>query len=79
MLRYKYNKRLLEAKLDKVRFLLIVGKLPDVLFIKATLKKKALVKQRFVLEVEHSCEVFIPDELSCDMYPYSFRFYDPII
>lgn len=29
--------------------------------------------------MEHSGEVYIPDALSCDMYPYSFRYYDPII
>ena len=79
ILQYKYNSKLLEAKLLKVKFLLGVGELPDVFFIKAVLKKRALIKQKFVLEVEHSCEVFIPDELSCDQYSYSFRFYDPIV
>lgn len=33
----------------------------------------------FVLDLEHSQEVFIPDVLSCDVYPYSYRYYDPII
>ena len=79
ILQYKYNLKLLEAKLLKVKFLLGVGELPDIFFIKAVLKKRALIKQKFVLEVEHSCEVFIPDELSCDQYSYSFRFYDPIV
>jgi len=79
ILQYKYNSKLLEAKLLKVKFLLGVGELPDVFYIKASLKKRALVKQKFVLEVEHSCEVFIPDELSCDQYSYSFRYYDPIL
>ena len=79
MVTYKYNYKMLEAKLLKVKFLLKIGKLEDVFFIKAALKKKALVKQLFVLEVEHSCEVFIPQELSCDSYPYSFRYYDPVI
>ena len=79
MLQYKYKQKTMDKRLLKIKFLLSVGQLTDVLFIKATLKKKSLIKQLFVLDVEHSCEVFIPDELSCDKYPYSFRYYDPII
>jgi hypothetical protein len=44
ILQYKYNSKLLEAKLLKVKFLLGVGELPDVFFIKAVLKKRALIK-----------------------------------
>jgi len=44
ILMYKYNMKLLEAKLLKVKFLLGVGELPDVFFIKAVLKKRALIK-----------------------------------
>jgi len=29
--------------------------------------------------MEHEQEVYIPDSLSCEMYPKSFRYYDPII
>lgn len=41
--------------------------------------KKALLKKIFVLDLEHSQEVYIPDILSCEIYPKSFRYYDPII
>ena len=51
----------------------------DIFYIRAILHKKALMKKKFVLDVEHNLEVFIPNDLSCDLYPYSFRYYDPII
>lgn len=56
-----------------------VGDLIDIFFIKALLLKKSLLKKQFVLDVEHNLECFIPYELSTDQYPYSFRYYDPII
>lgn len=79
MINYKYDKNVLDAKLLKVKFMLGVGNITDVFYIKTLIKKKQLVKQIFVQKVEHSTEVFIPLELSCDQYPYSFRYYDPII
>lgn len=77
--RYKFDKRRVVNKLDKCKFMLGIGDLGDIFYIKCVLKKKALLKQLFVLEMEHEKECYIPDELSCDQYPYSFRYYDPII
>ena len=79
MVRYKFDKMKISTKLDKCKFMLGIGDLHDVFYIKTILKKKALIKQQFVLEMEHEQEVYIPDELSCDQYPKSFRYYDPII
>ena len=59
--------------------MLIFGELIDQFYIKAVLLKKSLLKKRFVLEVEHNLECYIPDELTIDRYPYSFRYYDPVI
>lgn len=56
-----------------------VADLIDIFYIKAVLQKKALLKKQFVLDVEHNLECFIPHELSPDLYPYSYRYYDPII
>lgn len=56
-----------------------LGELVDVFYIKAILLKKSLIKKDFVLDVEHNLECFIHDELTCDKYPYSFRYYDPVI
>ena len=53
--------------------------LTDIFYIKALLLKKALIKKQFVLDVEHNLECYIPDELTLDRYPYSFRYYDPTI
>lgn len=79
MIRYKLDKKMLEQQLTKVRFMLGVAGLVDIFYIKAILLKKALLKKQFVLEVEHNLECYIPDELTIDKYPYSFRYYDPII
>jgi hypothetical protein len=56
-----------------------VADLVDVFYMKTVLLKKSLMKKLFVLDVEHNLECYIPDELSCDQYPYSFRYYDPVI
>ena len=79
LLKYKWNKMQLQNKLNKIKFLIGVGELVDIFYIKAVLLKKSLVKQIFVLDIEHNQEIYIPDLLSVDMYPYSFRYYDPII
>lgn len=63
----------------KIKLMMAVGGLQDVFFIKCCLKKIEFIKQMFALELEKGTEVFIPDELTCDRYPISFRYYDPII
>ena len=78
-LRQKYNRRVLNEEILKIKFILGVGGLNDILFIKAVLKKIDLMKRSFVLDLEQGQEVFIPHDLSCDVYPASFRYYDPII
>ena len=45
----------------------------------AWLKIYQLVKQSFLLDFEQGNEVMIPEELSQDGMPLSFRYYDPII
>lgn len=79
MIKFKLNQKQIDQQLTKLRFIIGIGELIDVFYLKAVLLKKALVKQRFVLDVEHNLECYIPDELSCDKYPYSFRYYDPVI
>ena len=78
-LRLKFRKKILETQLDNVRFILAIGGLSDIFFIIATLRKYDLLKQLFVLELEQGQEVFIPPQLSCDKFPLSFQYYDPII
>lgn len=69
MLKYKIDKIIVERQLQKINTLLSLGNLIDIFYIKGILLKKALIKKQFVLNVEHNLEVFIPNELSCDMYP----------
>jgi len=44
MINYKYDKNVLDAKLLKVKFMLGVGNITDVFYIKTLIKKKQLVK-----------------------------------
>lgn len=44
MLKYKYNKKVLENKINKIMFVLGVGQLVDIFYIKAILLKKSLIK-----------------------------------
>ena len=78
-LRNKFNRRVLNEEFIKLKFILGVGGLNDIFFIKTILEKIEIAKKQFVLELEEGQEVFIPSDLSCDAYPHSFRFYDPII
>lgn len=78
-LRFKFRKKVLDEQLMRLKFILSIGGLSDIFYIIATLKKYEIVKELFVLELELGQEVFIPTILSCDKYPLSFRFYDPII
>lgn len=79
MRKYKYDREVLERKLARIRVICAFTTLTDVFHIKCVLKRIRLTKQQFVLELEHSQEVYIPDVLSCDRWPSSFHYYDPII
>lgn len=77
--RNKFNRKIIEGRLNNIKFMLGCGELIDVFFIKCSLLRIQLIKSKFILELEQGQEVFIPQELSCDSYPTSFRYYDPII
>jgi hypothetical protein len=48
-------------------------------YIESILKKIELVKDLFLIDLELGEEVIIPKELSMDMLPQSFRYYDYIL
>ena len=48
-------------------------------YIEALLVKIDLKKQMFLMDLENGIEVLIPDELSQDHMPPSFRYYDLIL
>lgn len=51
----------------------------DLLFLKCLVKRVELTKKIFMQDVEEGGEIFIPQELSQNQLPYSFRYYDPIL
>ena len=56
-----------------------VRAISGILYIEALLKKIQLVKEILIYDIEQGNETFIPQELSQDNLPHSFRYYDPII
>ena len=56
-----------------------IGGLNDIFYVHTILRRKQLIKKKFVLELEQGQEIYIPDQLSCDKLPQSFWFYDPIV
>lgn len=78
-LQMKFKRMQMTSQLTKVKFMLGVGGLTDLFYLKAVLRKIQLQKAMFVLELEQGQEVYVPNELSCDTYPQGFRYYDPII
>jgi hypothetical protein len=49
------------------------------IFIEVLLMKIALVKEMILYDLEQGYDILIPNELSQESLPYSFRYYDPII
>ena len=64
---------------SNLKLLINVKAISGVLYLKALIKRVELAKVLFVHEIEYGSEVFIPNELSQDRLPYTFRYYDPIL
>lgn len=69
----------IDTQVRKIRNLLKSKVVTGPRYIMAWLKIYQLVKQSFLLDFEQGNEVMIPEELSQDGMPLSFRYYDPII
>jgi hypothetical protein len=65
--------------LIKLRMVVGSRSIRGIKFLECLMKKIAIVKELFVQELEQGKECFIPKDLSQDSFPYSFRYYDPII
>lgn len=63
----------------KLKLLLSMKAINGELFLQVILRCIQLQKEIFLLEVEEGREVYIPQELSQDHLPHSFRYYDPIL
>lgn len=77
--RYKFNRFKAEKNIKKIKNLLQSKSLSGPRFLMGQLKLYELTKKIFILEFELGNEVLIPQALSQDQLPLSFRYYDPII
>lgn len=77
--RYKFSRFKYEKNAKKIRNLLKSKILQGPRFLMGKLKMYEIMKKLFILEFELGNEVLIPDALSQDKLPMSFRYYDPII
>jgi hypothetical protein len=50
-----------------------------IMFVEVLLLKLKMIKEVFMYEIESGAETFIPKDLSQDILPMSYKFYDPII
>ena len=66
-------------KLVGIEFLLGFVTLQGLYYLKAIKRKFELKEQILAIYIEHSNEVFIPNELCMDDLPLSFQYYDSII
>ena len=64
---------------NKCKILINFKAIKQVLYIKAALMKIQVAKELFVLEIEQGHEAYVPPELTVDLMPLSFRFYDAIL
>ena len=64
---------------NRIKLFTSLGLITGVQYISCILKQIEITKKLFVLELEQGKEVKIPEKLSQDKLPYSFRFYDCII
>lgn len=49
------------------------------LYLRCLLEKIEIAKKLFIQDIGDGDEVFIPYELSHSQYPWSYRYYDPIM
>ena len=76
---YKFRRYKLDKNKHKIKNLLASKQITGPRYLMAWIKIFEIVKLLFLLELEQDSDVLIPDELSQDKLPMSFRYYDPII
>ena len=64
---------------SKCKILINFKAIKNELYIKAALMKLQVAKELFVLDIEQGSEAYVPPELTVDLMPMSFRFYDAIL
>ena len=76
---YKFKRYKLEKNAHKIKNLLVSKQITGPRYLMAWIKIFEIIKQLFLLELEQDSDVLIPEELSQDKLPMSFRYYDPVI
>ena len=77
--KFKHGKTVKSELYRKISLLMSIGALDKILFLKMKLKQIQLTKELFLFDIEHSSEVYIPDELRQDELPKSYLYYDFLI
>lgn len=80
--RYKAERSKRVQMLSKMRFMINLNAFKgfgQCTYIEIMLHKHLLVKQLFVIDIEHGGEQVIPKDLLQSNLPFQYRFYDPIL
>lgn len=65
--------------LNKLNLLIKIKAVRDEVYIRIIIKRIEISKEIFLMNIELGLETYIPRELSQELLPISFRFYDPIM
>ena len=77
--KFKMQKTKKEGLYMKLQFLKSLGILNGMIRLEVNLKLITLAKEIFILNIGEGTPVYIPNELSQRVLPYSYKYYDPII
>ena len=76
---FKMDVKSRKIVLDRIRIFLGLKLARGELALKMILKRIQLSKEIFIFEIEQGNEAFITKDISQDIYPNSFRYYDFIL
>ena len=76
---YKQIRRFKQMHYNQIKLLINFNTFKGMHYIKASLLKTKLAREIFIADIEQGREIYIPDEISIERYPVSFRFYDSTI
>lgn len=77
-IKFKIQIKSLRRSLRLLKMVMCLRFVSRDLFARCLILKIEIAKKLLIIEVEKGLEAFIPDELSTDCLPYSFRYYDSL-
>ena len=75
----KMKRQKLEKAIIKLELCIALKAISGLVYLRAVLMRIKFFKEIFILDIAEGQEVFIPKALSQSHYPYSYRYYDPIL